>query len=499
MNVLTGHRSILHVDLDAFFASVEQLDHPEYRGQPVLVGHDGRRGVVTAASYEARVYGCRSAQPMSVARRLCPHAIVARSRFYRYRELSGRMFSILDEFTPMVEPLSIDEAFLDITGTERLFGSAVDVAKAIRVRIKSDLGITASVGVAPNKFLAKLASDLNKPDGLTIIRADEIRQTLRPLAIDRIWGIGPKTAAKLAELSVKTIGDLEKVPADLLRARFGIDADRFIRLSAGNDVRSVTSDRQAKSVGQEQTFGIDLSDPEDVRGVLLEQTEQVGMRLRKNGLQASRITVKIRDGEFKTCTRSCTLAETTDQTRTLWNAARELFDAWAAKSYRPIRLIGASAGDLVGTTDFGIQLPLFQDSTGIRQRALDQVVDRLTARYGVPIVHRAHASQRSARHRECALILSSRQRERLFRQQGAKLKDSCDQENVAIRSGRRFLRQYSAMAPAISRAVVVCAGHFAAGHRAGFGLADGHQIRDRPGDRRAAARRSSMESPSGPA
>ena len=370
------------------------------RGKPVLVGHDGRRGVVTAASYEARVFGCRSAQPMAVARRLCPHAIVARSRFYRYRELSNQMFSILDAFTPLVEPISIDEAFLDVTGTERLFGPPEDLAKEIRTRVRSELGITASVGVAPNKFLAKLASDLNKPDGLTIIRADEIEQTLRPLSIDRIWGIGPKTAAKLSALSVKTIGDLQKLSPEFLRDRFGIDADKFVRLSAGNDGRPVTCDRQAKSVGQEQTFGIDLADPEDVRAVLLGQAEQVGARLRKHGMQAKRVTVKIRDGEFHTCTRSLTLREATDQTRQLWRNGRDLFDAWTRTSFRPIRLIGFSASDLSGgELGNGEQLPLFADPVSIRQRRLDHAVDQLAARYGTPVVHRGHASQRKQRER----------------------------------------------------------------------------------------------------
>ena len=393
------------------------------------------------------------------------------------------MFAILDEFTPLVEPLSIDEAFLDITGTERLFGSAVEVAKAIRVRVKSQLGITTSVGVAPNKFLAKLASDLNKPDGLTVIRADEIQQTLRPLSIDRIWGIGPKTAAKLSALSVKTIGDLEKVPTDLLRARFGIDADRFIRLSTGNDLRPVTCDRQAKSVGQEQTFGIDLSDPEDVRGVLLEQTEQVGMRLRKHGLQAKRVTVKIRDGEFKTCTRSCTLDETTDQTQILWNAARVLFDGWAAKSYRPIRLIGASAGDLIGGSDFGLQLPLFHDASGTRQRALDRAVDSLAARYGVPVVHRCPRVTTVRPPTEYAVITSSRQRERLFRQQGRRTERRFEKKAVAAGAGGIFPAVH-AMAQTVSRTAAVRADHFSDRDRVGSRLADGDQVCDRSGDRR---------------
>jgi DNA polymerase-4 len=371
--------------MDAFFASIEQLDDPAIRGKPVLVGHDGRRGVVAAASYEARVFGCRSAQPMAVARRLCPSAIVVPVRFSRYRETSDRLFTLLEQFTPLVESLSIDEAFLDVTGTERLFGPAQRVAEMIKIEVRKELQLTASVGVAPNKFLAKLASDLNKPDGLTIIRADEIEKTLSPLPINRIWGIGPKTAAKLESLAIRTIGDLCKYPAEFLQQRFGIEADRYLRLSQGKDVREVTPDHQAKSIGQEQTFGEDLTDPEDVRATLLGQTEQVGYRLRRHGLRAARITVKIRDGEFNTCTRSLTLGEPSDQTRALWQAALRLFDTWADKSFRPVRLIGMSTAQF--TLGAG-QLPLFPDPTSEKQRKLDRALDQLTQKFGQPIVHR---------------------------------------------------------------------------------------------------------------
>ncbi|MBC8107797.1 MAG: DNA polymerase IV, partial [Anaerolineae bacterium] len=289
-------RAILHVDLDAFYASVEQLDDPTCRGKPVLVGGIGNRGVVTAASYEARVFGARSAQPMSVARRLCPQAIIKPTRFERYHELSARMFTILENYTPLVEPLSIDEAFLDITGSLKLFGTPHFIATEIRRRVQKELGITCSVGVAPNKFLAKLASDMNKPDGLTTIDADNIEATLSPLPIGRIWGIGPKTAKKLNDLGVKRIGDLRKLDPDFLRNRFGIEADRYLRLSIGNDVREVVPDHQAKSIGQERTFGVDLIEVDHVRDNLLGQVEQVARRLRKHGLLARGVTLKIRDG-----------------------------------------------------------------------------------------------------------------------------------------------------------------------------------------------------------
>src|SRR5690349_9732554 len=206
--------------MDAFFAAVEQLDHPLLRGKPVLVGGDGPRGVVAAASYEARVYGCHSAQPMAQAKRLCPHAIVMPGRFSRYRELSGRLFDILGDFSPLVEPISVDEAFVDLTGTERLHGPAIDVARRIKQRVRDELQLTASVGVAPNKFLAKLASDLQKPDGLTVIDEESIDRILPPLPVTRIWGVGPKTAHALQRAGIRTIGDLRKSGLKWLSEKF---------------------------------------------------------------------------------------------------------------------------------------------------------------------------------------------------------------------------------------------------------------------------------------
>ncbi len=379
-------RAILHVDLDAFFASVEQLDDPACRGKPVLVGGAGGRGVVSAASYEARVFGCRSAQPMSVALRLCPQAIVKPTNFARYTELSGRMFVILENFTPLVQPLSIDEAFMDVTGSIPLFGPPEKMAADIRARVRNELGITASVGVAPNKFLAKLASDLNKPDGLTIIRADEIEQTLSPLSISRIWGIGPKTTKKLADIGVKKIGDLKNVPPEMLKRRFGIEASRYLRLSVGDDEREVTPDRSAKSIGQERTFGQDLMRPEDVRGALLQQTEEVAFRLRRKGFFASGVSVKIRDGDFNTVTRAATFDSPTDVTQEIWNAARDLFDAWASKSFRPIRLIGVQTIRLTRTNT---QEGLFDHVSKTKLRALDKTIDAIQTKLGKEAIGRA--------------------------------------------------------------------------------------------------------------
>jgi DNA polymerase-4 len=385
------HRAILHVDLDAFYAAVEQLDDPSLRGLPVLVGHDGARGVVTAASYEARVFGCRSAQPMSVAKRLCPHAIVRPTRFDRYHEMSAKMFSILESYTPLVQPLSIDEAFLDVTGSLRLFGPPEKIALEIRRRVREELGITCSVGVAPNKFLAKLASDLKKPDGLMIIKADEIEQTLSPLSISRIWGIGPKTTKRLNDFGVKLIGDLRKLSPEFLKKRFGIEADRYLKLSVGDDERTVTPDHQAKSIGQERTFGVDLVEPDHVRGALLHQVEQVARRLRKHSFKARGVTVKIRDGEFHTVTRSASLDQPTDVTDELWQATKALFDAWAARSFRPIRLIGMQATRLTRDPE---ERGLFEDPKHERLKLLDRTVDRIQSKFGSNSIARATVPRR---------------------------------------------------------------------------------------------------------
>src|SRR3954447_21988829 len=250
--VMAETRAILHVDMDAFFASVEQLDDPALRGRPVLVGHDGPRGVVAAASYESRVLGCRSAQPIGMAKRLCPHAVIVPARFSRYREVSAAVFRLFHAVTPQIEPLSIDEAFLDVTGSLRLLGPPEQIAADLKARIKTETGLTASVGVAPNKFLAKLASDMDKPDGLTVVRPEDVDRLLVPMPVGRIFGIGPKTAERLAGIGVKTIGDLRNVSDEALRQRVGGEADRYRQLAFGLDDRPVVTDDAAKSIGQEQ-------------------------------------------------------------------------------------------------------------------------------------------------------------------------------------------------------------------------------------------------------
>ena len=378
-------RSILHLDMDAFFAAIEQLDDPALRGRPILVGSDDLRGVVTTASYEARPYGCHSAQPMAVAKRLCPQAIVVPTRFSRYREVSHRVFEILDAFSPVVQPLSIDEAFLDVTGIEALQGNAVTIARKLKQRIRDELCITASVGVAPNKFLAKLASDLEKPDGLTVIRPEDIDRILPPLPITRIWGIGPKTAARLEGMCIRTIADIRRASEGTLERLLGEDAQRVRNLAFGRDDRPVVVDSEAKQVSQENTFRIDVPDPEAVRNELLAQVQHVAGRLRKAALRAGAVTVKIRFGQFKTITRSRALREPTDRTDLLWQVTREVFDEWAARSFQPVRLIGMAARNLTGQRG---QLPLFADPSGQKHEQLDRVVDQIVARFGQSAVRR---------------------------------------------------------------------------------------------------------------
>ncbi len=372
--------------MDAFFAAIEQLDHPKLRGKPLLVGHDGPRGVVTTASYEARPFGCHSAQPMSVAKRRCPRAIVVPVRGERYREVSRRLFEILDEFTPLVEPLSVDEAFLDVTGMERLMGTAVEIAAKLKQRVREELRLNASVGVAANKFLAKLASDMDKPDGLTVVTPEMTGDWLGDLPISKMWGVGPATVKKFQAIGVRRFADLRALTPAQLNAAFGRDGDRFGRLARGLDDRPVTPDHEAKSIGQEHTFGLDVRDIDMLRQVLLGQVEQVGRRLRKHGRRARGVTLKLRHGDFTTLTRSATLPEPTDTTDGLWRAGRDLFERWASSAFRPLRLIGFTAGPLAGADDD--QLGLFPDPATGRQRRLDAATDRIAARYGKRAIHR---------------------------------------------------------------------------------------------------------------
>jgi len=386
-----SERTILHVDMDAFYAAVEQLDRPELRGKPVLVGSDRRRGVVATASYEARVYGCRSAQPMAVARRLCPHAIVVPPRGARYLELSRRVFALFRELTPLVQGISIDEAFLDLTGTEELHGPAVDAARALRRRILEETGLTASVGVAPNKFLAKLASDRDKPDGLVVVTEEDLHTWLPGLSASSLPGVGPAAAARLRSAGIETVGDLRDGDLAGLRRRLGRDADRLHRLAHGLDDRAVVPEHTPKSLGHEQTFEYDLERPEDVRGVLFGQAERVARRVRSSGLLAAGVAVKIRFGNYETITRSARVDPPSATTRDLAGAARRAFDRFARAGFRPVRLIGVSASPLVRPER---QLGLFVDPRAEREEGLDRALDRIVERFGAGAIGRAAGARR---------------------------------------------------------------------------------------------------------
>lgn len=372
--------------MDAFYASVEMRERPELRGRPVLVGSDRPRGVVAAASYEARKHGCRSAQPMAVALRLCPDAVVVPPRMALYHEASDRVFALLEGFSPLVEPLSIDEAFLDLTGTEDLLGPAPEVGRRLKERIRAGTGLTASVGVAPNKFLAKLASDLEKPDGLVVVAPGDVDRVLLPLPVERLWGVGPKTASRLHGMGFHRIADLRALPRETLRERFGEAGDHFFRLCRGEDARAVVPAREAKSLGSECTFESDLEDPAEVRGVLLQHAETVTRRLRRHGLRARGVSLKVRYGKFETISRAATLPEATDTTAALWRLGSSLFDRWAAEQFRPVRLVGMAATHIESGPR---QQALFPDTEEMRQKRLDGALDEIQGRFGAGVIHRA--------------------------------------------------------------------------------------------------------------
>ncbi len=386
MPVPPAPRAILHVDMDAFYASVEQRDRPELRGRPVLVGHDGPRGVVCAASYEARPSGCRSALPMARARRLCPQAAVVEPRMEHYVAVSEQIVAVFESITPLVEPLSIDEAFLDVTGSTRLFGAPPQIAAHIRRRIREETALTASVGVAPNKFLAKLCSDWDKPDGLTVLEPADVLARLAPLPIRRMWGVGPATEQRLVRAGFASFGDLQAFTLEAACTRLGPHGEFFWRLARGEDDRPVVPDAEAKSVGAEQTFGHDVEEREAVRQVLLAQLDRIAVRLRRHGLRGRNVTVKIRYGDFETISRSATLDAATDRSDLLRDTAVALFERWARGGFRPVRLIGGSVGQLERAG--AGQGTLFSDPVDERARRLDRATDAIRAKFGGGAVRR---------------------------------------------------------------------------------------------------------------
>jgi DNA polymerase IV len=371
-------RVILHVDMDAFYASVEQRDDPALRGKPVIVGGRSRRGVVLAASYEVRPFGVRSAMPMAQALRLAPHAVVVPPRMHRYAEASAAAFAIFRRFTPLVEPLSLDEAFLDVTASQALFGDGETIARAIKQAVRGELGLTASAGVAPCKFAAKIASDLSKPDGLVVVPAGGVADFLGPLPIERMWGVGPKTSPRMRALGYETLGDLARAGEDALERVMGSWGAHVARLARGDDARDVDPAGAARSIGAEITHEHDIVEAETLQAKLLEHSERVARRLVRAGLSARSVTVKIKYHDFTLRTRSTTLADPASDTTTLHAAALECL-ARVPLEGRRVRLTGVSVSGLVeGNPDPS----LFPDVSADKRRALEALTTRIADRFG---------------------------------------------------------------------------------------------------------------------
>jgi DNA polymerase-4 len=379
--------TILHVDMDAFYASVEQRDRPELRGKPVIVGGVEGRGVVCAASYEARPFGVHSAMPMTAARRLCPQAIILPMRMQHYVQISRQLREILLSYTPLVEPLSLDEAFLDVRGCEGLFGPAAEIAREIKARILRETGLIASVGVAPNKFLAKLASDHGKPDGHVVIVPGSVEAFLAPLPVARLWGVGAKGQKRLHDLGIHTIGQLAALPGRVLADHFGEAGRHLWRLAHGDDERNVVPDREAKSLSTETTFAHDIGNRQMLRRWLLDLLEHLASRLRQEELHARTIELKIRSSDFHTWTRSRALSEPTNQTEVLWQAAADLFERSLLREMLPVRLLGVGASRLArADTEQG---DLFDPSLRQRRTALDRTIDTIRGQFGKDAIQRA--------------------------------------------------------------------------------------------------------------
>jgi DNA polymerase IV len=370
-------RAIAHIDMDAFYASVEQRDRPELRGLPVIVGADPKgRGVVSAASYEARVYGVRSAMPISRAYRLCPHGVYLPVDMAKYARVSGEIMAILGDFSPLVEPVSVDEAFMDLTGTATLWGPPADAVAKVKARIRETTGLTASAGLATNKFVAKVASDLRKPDGLVVVPPGREAEFLAPLPIERLWGVGKATAKELAALGVTTIGQLQHVAPAALVARLGPHGPDLLDLAFGRDSRAVEPYMAPKSMGAEETFERDCRDVPRLEETLRAQAERVARELRAEHLAACRVTLKLRWADFRTLTRSHTGDPTQDgleiYRRAVTLLARE-------RLIQPVRLIGVSASTF--RPEAHGQLPLL-DPAAVRRERLARAVDRITGRFG---------------------------------------------------------------------------------------------------------------------
>ncbi len=384
-------RAILHVDMDAFFASVEQGDDPSLLGKPVIVGGLGRRGVVSTCSYEARRFGVRSAMPIAQARMLCPDAVCLLPRMSRYAEISAQVFRVLGELTPEVEGLSLDEAFLDVSGSRTLFGSPSAMAHLIKQRVVSQTGLRCSVGISHNKWLAKLATELGKPDGLFEITAENRQRLLDPLSVGRIWTVGKVTQEKLERAGWRSIGDVRCADLASLRRVIGNQAERLQALANGVDDRAVTALREDRSLGAETTFEVDLVSLQDARAWLLKLCERVGERVRRAGLRGRVVTVKLRTPPFHTETRQTSLANVCDATDDIHAAARLLLEHWwRGQRKASLRLIGVS---LSGFDDNPLRADLF---TKVSDPRKDRIADALNQRFGKGTLKRARSIDASS-------------------------------------------------------------------------------------------------------
>ena len=374
-------RYIMHIDMDAFFASVEQLDNPELKGKPLIVGGQSNRGVVSTCSYEARKYGVHSAMPMVEARRLCPHAEFLPGRMWRYEEVSREIMRIFHEEAPLVEQLSIDEAFLDLSGMERLHKDVRNVGWRIKERIKNEIGLTCSVGLAPNKFLAKMASDLQKPDGFTVITHEEARSFIAPLPVTKIFGIGGAAKQMLAQFGIATIGQLANADRSILQKVFGKNADKVQHLAMGLDDRPVIPETAPKSIGRETTFEKDLYTFEDCKAAILELSGQTGFRLRNKGYSGRTVTLKVKFKDFKIITRSISSEGDISCDEEIFSLAVELLKDVAYEN--GVRLLGVTVSNL---QDGSCGSLCFEENTKLLQR--NAAVDNLKKRFGENIIAR---------------------------------------------------------------------------------------------------------------
>ena len=378
-------RAVLHVDMDAFYASVEQHDDPTLAGQPLIVGWDSARGVVAAASYEVRRFGVHSAMPMHQALRLCPQAVCVRPRMARYQEVSSQVFGIFHEVTPLVQGLSLDEAFLDVTASQQLLGDAVQIARHIKERIRALTGLTASVGVAPNKLIAKIASDLAKPDGLTVVSSERVREVLDPLSVRRMPGLGKKTGAKVEAAGIATLGQLRSAPDAVLWPLFGRYSAWMRERAAGIDERPVQPDTEDKSLSAEDTFEHDIADPQALQRELARLADLASTRLRARALVTGCVGVKIRRGDFTTFTRQRALAPPTCEGRTVSAVAAELLSRWLTiNPGAKLRLLGVVLTELTPAA----QLGLFEEARPVGR--LDAALDEARARFGAKALRRGN-------------------------------------------------------------------------------------------------------------